>query len=112
MRSGVLSVLTAHESAGPGYLIGATFGWSGACSARAGRGLRERVDEGWIMRYDEFLAKIRERGEYSDRVESEKITSAVLGLLACRLTADGVENLSAQLPVGTATAMTPQPPET
>ena len=50
------------------------------------------------MKYDEFLNKVRELGEYADRDEAEHVAHTVLGTLAPRLPADGVEHLAAQLP--------------
>ncbi|MEV0396751.1 DUF2267 domain-containing protein [Polymorphospora rubra] len=50
------------------------------------------------MRYDKFLADVRERGEYVDRDEAERITSTVLGVLARRLEAGEAHDLGAQLP--------------
>ncbi|MFC6021220.1 DUF2267 domain-containing protein [Plantactinospora solaniradicis] len=50
------------------------------------------------MRYDEFLAKVRERGEYADAAEAERVTHLVLGILAQRLHPDEAEDLAAQLP--------------
>lgn len=50
------------------------------------------------MRYDEFLAKVRERGEYADPAEAERVTQLVLGVLAQRLHPDEAEDLAAQLP--------------
>ena len=50
------------------------------------------------MRYDEFLARVRERGEYADRSEAERATHAVLELLAQRLVEGERKDLAAQLP--------------
>ncbi|GGZ91652.1 DUF2267 domain-containing protein [Streptomyces echinoruber] len=50
------------------------------------------------MRYDEFLARVRERGEYADREEAAKVTDAVLEVLAGRIPASEAEDLAAQLP--------------
>ncbi|MGK5629929.1 DUF2267 domain-containing protein [Streptomyces sp. URMC 123] len=50
------------------------------------------------MRYDEFLARVRERGEYTDQAEAEHVTQAVLAILAQRITPDEAKNLAAQLP--------------
>ncbi|WP_153396281.1 DUF2267 domain-containing protein [Ornithinicoccus halotolerans] len=57
------------------------------------------------MRHDEFLATVRERGQYADRVEVERVTGAVLGLLGARLTPGEAEDLAAQLPEGTEDAV-------
>jgi uncharacterized protein (DUF2267 family) len=51
------------------------------------------------MRYDEFVAKVRERGEYPDRAEAERMTQLVLGVLAQRLDPSEAEDLAAQLPL-------------
>ncbi|SCK52925.1 Uncharacterized conserved protein, DUF2267 family [Streptomyces sp. WMMB 714] len=50
------------------------------------------------MRHDEFLAKVRERGEYHGQEEAEEITVSVLGVLASRITGSEAEDLAAQLP--------------
>lgn len=50
------------------------------------------------MRYDEFVAKVRDRGEYGDRDETERVILAVLGVLARRLDPSEVEDLAARLP--------------
>lgn len=50
------------------------------------------------MRYDQFLAKVRERGEYADTDQAEQVTRAVLGVLARRLQPGEVADLAAQLP--------------
>jgi uncharacterized protein (DUF2267 family) len=50
------------------------------------------------VRYDEFLARVRERGEYTDTAEAERVTHLVLGILAQRLHPDEAEDLAAQLP--------------
>jgi uncharacterized protein (DUF2267 family) len=34
------------------------------------------------MRYDEFLARVRERGKYADQDEAAQVTTAVLRVLA------------------------------
>jgi uncharacterized protein (DUF2267 family) len=61
------------------------------------------------MKYDEFLAKVRERGEYADRQEAERVIGLVLGVLAQRLNPDEAADLGAQLPREAATALiTPQ----
>jgi uncharacterized protein (DUF2267 family) len=61
--------------------------------------------EGPVVRYDEFLAKVRDRGEYADQQEAERITRTVLGVLACRLNAGGAKDLAAQLPRQAAAAL-------
>ncbi|MET8245047.1 DUF2267 domain-containing protein [Streptomyces sp. NPDC005202] len=50
------------------------------------------------MKYDEFLARVRQRGEYTSRDEAAKITEAVLGVLAERISPGEVEDLASQLP--------------
>lgn len=50
------------------------------------------------MRYDEFLAKVREHGEYADQAEADRTTRLVLGLLSQRLVDGERKDLAAQLP--------------
>jgi uncharacterized protein (DUF2267 family) len=50
------------------------------------------------MRYDQFLAQVRERGEYADRDEAESTSQVVLSVLAGRLIPDEADDLAAQLP--------------
>jgi uncharacterized protein (DUF2267 family) len=50
------------------------------------------------MRYDEFLARVRERGEYPSHQEAEQVATAVLAELASRLTPGEAGDLAAQLP--------------
>ncbi|MFC8520848.1 DUF2267 domain-containing protein [Streptomyces sp. NPDC057257] len=50
------------------------------------------------MKYDEFLARVRERGEYSHQDEAAKVTEEVLGVLAGRISPDEVDDLASQLP--------------
>lgn len=50
------------------------------------------------MKYDEFIAKVRERGEYASRLEAEQITRCVLEVFKTRLPQGTVEHLAAQLP--------------
>ncbi|MFI8192318.1 DUF2267 domain-containing protein [Streptomyces sp. NPDC085946] len=50
------------------------------------------------MRYDEFLARVRDRGEYANQEEAAKVTEAVMEVLAGRITAEAARNLAAQLP--------------
>ncbi|MCP9956671.1 DUF2267 domain-containing protein [Streptomyces sudanensis] len=50
------------------------------------------------MRYDEFLARVRERGEYHDQAEAAQITRAVLEVLGHRITPGEAADLAAQLP--------------
>lgn len=57
------------------------------------------------MKYDEFLAKVRERGEYADRREAERVVHTVLGVLAQRIEPGEARDLAAQLPVQAAVAL-------
>lgn len=50
------------------------------------------------MNYDEFLAQVRERGEYPSRDEAQRVSTAVLEVLASRLTPGEAGDLAAQLP--------------
>ncbi|GAB2990469.1 DUF2267 domain-containing protein [Streptomyces pseudoechinosporeus] len=50
------------------------------------------------MRYDEFLGRVRERGEYHSQDEAVEITMAVLQVLAQRITLGESKDLAAQLP--------------
>lgn len=50
------------------------------------------------MRYDEFLAEVRELGEYENQREAEEVAAAVLTVLSSRLPGEDVEKLAAQLP--------------
>jgi uncharacterized protein (DUF2267 family) len=50
------------------------------------------------MKYDEFLAAIRERGEYTDIAEAERVARVILSAFAARLNPDEVDDLAAQLP--------------
>ncbi|WP_028813659.1 DUF2267 domain-containing protein [Streptomyces flavidovirens] len=50
------------------------------------------------MRHDEFLARVRERGEYANQEEAAQVTKAVLDVLAHRITPGEVKDLAAQLP--------------
>ena len=50
------------------------------------------------MRHDEFLAAVRERGEYADNDEAQRVTETVLGLLGERLAGGEAKDLAAQLP--------------
>ncbi len=58
------------------------------------------------MRYDEFLNKVKERGEYADAEEAEIVTRTVLGLLAQRLDPGEADDLAAQLPTQAGAALT------
>ncbi|WP_437097178.1 DUF2267 domain-containing protein [Streptomyces sp. enrichment culture] len=50
------------------------------------------------MKYDEFLARVRERGEYASQDEALTITREVLAVLAQRITPGEAEDLASQLP--------------
>ncbi|MBT2365682.1 DUF2267 domain-containing protein [Streptomyces sp. ISL-10] len=50
------------------------------------------------MRYDEFLAQVRERGEYTNQEEAATVAAAVLNVLAARITPGEAADLAAQLP--------------
>ncbi|WP_437098957.1 DUF2267 domain-containing protein [Streptomyces flavidovirens] len=52
------------------------------------------------MRHDEFLARVRERGEYAKQEEAAQVTRAVLDVLAHRITPGEVKDLAAPLPAG------------
>lgn len=60
------------------------------------------------MRYDEFLAKIRERGEYADRAEAEAAAQTVLAVLGQRLDPNEARDLAAQLPQPAAAVLVEQ----
>jgi uncharacterized protein (DUF2267 family) len=50
------------------------------------------------LKYGEFIAAVRDTGEYEDREETERVTKAVLGVLGSRITPEGAAHLAAQLP--------------
>lgn len=50
------------------------------------------------MRADEFLARVRERGDFQNQDEAREITEAVLRVLSTRITGGEAEDLAAQLP--------------
>ena len=50
------------------------------------------------MKTHEFLAKVRDRGNYDDAREAERVTRAVLGVLGERLVGGENEHLAAQMP--------------
>jgi uncharacterized protein (DUF2267 family) len=50
------------------------------------------------MTLDEFLYVVRDRGEYDSREEAERVSRAVLTVLANRITPGEAKGLSAQLP--------------
>jgi uncharacterized protein (DUF2267 family) len=55
--------------------------------------------------HDEFVAAVRDRGEYADRGEAEQVATWVLEALARRLTSEEASDLAAQLPAPLATAV-------
>jgi uncharacterized protein (DUF2267 family) len=55
--------------------------------------------------HDEFVAAVRDLGEYADRVEAEVVAMWVLEVLARRLTSAEASDLAAQLPGPLATAV-------
>lgn len=57
------------------------------------------------MNRDEFLGKVRERGEYADRAETERVTRTVLAVLGERLGGVEAKDLAAQLPGDLADAL-------
>lgn len=50
------------------------------------------------MKVDQFYAKVRERGNYADAAEAERVTKTVLGVLGQRLAGGEAKDLAAQLP--------------
>ncbi|MFI6263782.1 DUF2267 domain-containing protein [Micromonospora sp. NPDC051006] len=54
------------------------------------------------MQYQEFVAAVRQRGEYGSAAEAEQVIRTVLGVLAARLTPDEAHDLASQLPQGVA----------
>jgi uncharacterized protein (DUF2267 family) len=56
----------------------------------------------FAMKAHEFLAKVRELGEYADQTEARRVTAAVLGVLGERLVGGEPGDLAAQLPEGIA----------
>ncbi|MEV6297266.1 DUF2267 domain-containing protein [Streptomyces sp. NPDC051896] len=63
------------------------------------------------MQHHEFLARVRELGEYDSQDEAAKVTEAVLSVLAQRIRAGEVDDLASQLPgpLGQALAEAKQP---
>ena len=51
------------------------------------------------MDYEQFLAKVRDRGEYADPREAEQVSRIVLARLGERLPAGDAKDVAAQLPV-------------
>ncbi|MEU0114646.1 DUF2267 domain-containing protein [Streptomyces bobili] len=50
------------------------------------------------MKRDEFLARVRERGEYNSQDEAQQITEQVLDVLSERISPGEVKDLASQLP--------------
>ncbi|MEU2720190.1 DUF2267 domain-containing protein [Streptomyces smyrnaeus] len=50
------------------------------------------------MKSDQFLAHVRDRGEYRDQAEAMQITEAVLRVLNSRITGGEAKDLASQLP--------------
>lgn len=50
------------------------------------------------MKLEEFLAQVRDRGEYAGQEEAERVSTAVLHVLATRITPEEADDLAAQLP--------------
>ncbi|MEU3453500.1 DUF2267 domain-containing protein [Micromonospora sp. NPDC006766] len=50
------------------------------------------------MKYPEFVAQVRERGEYDSAAETQQVISVVVACLAERLTPDEARQLGSQLP--------------
>ncbi|MEU6807882.1 DUF2267 domain-containing protein [Streptomyces sp. NPDC046831] len=50
------------------------------------------------MQQHEFLARVRELGEYDSQDEAAKVTEAVLSVLAQRISPGEVDDLASQLP--------------
>ncbi|GLZ03069.1 hypothetical protein Acsp03_05360 [Actinomadura sp. NBRC 104412] len=50
------------------------------------------------MKYGQFIATVRDMGEYQDREETERVTKAVLRVLGSRMTPQSADHLAAQLP--------------
>ncbi|MFA3873286.1 DUF2267 domain-containing protein [Streptomyces sp. MMCC 100] len=50
------------------------------------------------MRLDEFLTRVRDRGEFHSDDEAEQVTTAVLWVIASRVTPQEAAGLAAELP--------------
>ncbi|MFF6783450.1 DUF2267 domain-containing protein [Streptomyces sp. NPDC012510] len=50
------------------------------------------------LRWDAFLDQVRERGEYADRQEAERVARVVLALLGAHLVGEVRAHLAARLP--------------
>jgi uncharacterized protein (DUF2267 family) len=69
--------------------------FTGTPAERTGR---RRAERGQTMKYGQFIATVRDNGDYSGREEAERVTEAVLSVLRDRLTEEGADHLAAQLP--------------
>jgi uncharacterized protein (DUF2267 family) len=58
------------------------------------------------MKTHEFLANVRDRGNYADQAEAQRVTEAVLAILAQRLGAGEAKDVAAQLPADLQDPMT------
>lgn len=68
----------------------------------------ERSEEEIVVNYDEFLAQVRDRGEYPSRQDAEQVATAVLEVRGERLIPGESEDLAAQLPGPLQHALTKQ----
>ena len=57
------------------------------------------------MKYDQFVATVRERGEYRSAEEAEQVAKSVLQVLAGRISAGEARDLAEQLPQPLADAL-------
>lgn len=62
------------------------------------------------MKSDQFLAQVRQLGEYSDNGQAERVALTVLRELGSRLAGGERGNLAAQLPDDLGSAVTDSPP--
>ena len=58
------------------------------------------------MKSDQFLARVRQLGDYPDSAQAEQVSTVVLGELGARLSGGERDNLAAQLPAELAPALT------
>lgn len=63
------------------------------------------------MQYHEYLARVRELGEYGSQEEAAKVTEAVLRVLAQRISPGEVDDLASQLPGPLGQTLTAAKPE-
>src|SRR4051812_26877185 len=69
--------------------------FTGTQAERTGR---RRTERGQTMKYGQFIATVRDTGDYSGREEAERVTEAVLTVLRERLPEESADHLAAQLP--------------